>query len=461
MRKTLMGLVGVGVILNSPAFSYPAPKPPENGTVTGSLGQDFYAGGANVMQTRKDGVHIPNMSLSGGVISNTQIASGNYILGVPVTGDNTLTVCASGCQYSSPADAWDAAAKMVRYTSGTITISISDGVYDIPRSLFTEDADMGRVAVIGDTANPAGVILNFTATKGTNSAGFEAYDGGHIGMIDGMTISTPVDGTGALASTDSQGRHIWNNQSYGAGIAAYGGGIVQLGSHLQVDNFYYGLDADNNGVIDAPNGGVTVNISGDVNMMARGGGVIVCTPCTANGASDYTDPAVAILGSNFDAERGGSLLIDGSTGKWTLEAGLLGLTGGHIWAHNLKLTGASNNGDGVMIASNSTAELTGTTISGGYTNGIVVSGSSFALLTQMNISGNTGDGVQVDGGYATGSSVSVTNNGGFGYNIFHTGSGVFFDSFARATGNTGGVASVDAGGTLNGFNFAPASLNIQ
>jgi hypothetical protein len=63
-----------------------------------------------------------------------------------------------------------------------------------------------------------------------------------IGYTDGMTING-VGARSAETSTDTS----WNNQSYGAGIAATNGAYVGLGPHFAVNRFYYGVMADNNG----------------------------------------------------------------------------------------------------------------------------------------------------------------------------------------------------------------------
>ena len=123
------------------------------------------------------------------------------------------------------------------------------------------------------------VVINFTGIKGTNGGGFVADAGGIIGMIDGVTLN----GVGAQsAHTDTS--TSWYDQSYGAGIAASNGGVIHLGTHVTVNHFYYSVVADDGGVIDARGGGVTGTDAGDVNFMARGNGVIVCVPCTADRA---------------------------------------------------------------------------------------------------------------------------------------------------------------------------------
>lgn len=377
-----------------------------------------------------------------------------------ISSNTTWTVCASGCNYTNPLNAWNDAVHANIINNSTLTISISDGTYNIAGNFYTQTTETQHVHVIGDTADNSKVVLNFINTKGNNVSGFSAYDGGKIGLIDGVTITQASDGTGALASTDSSNRQIWNSQSYGAGIQAYGAGSqIRLGSHINVSYFYYSVVADNNGVVDAPSGGVTGEHAGDVNFMARGGGVIVCTPCTAAYASDYTDPSNT-LGSNYDAERNGSLYIDGSTGSNSLVNGLVGITGGAIWAHNTKWTGGLNGGgNGVSLWSGSHAELDTCNITG-YSNGADVTNASVGDFSGCTVTGMP-VGLNIDGGTITGSNLVITNNT-TGINVMHNGTGIFYNTWSNMTGNTTNY-SVESAGTRSpsGTTYTASSLDLQ
>ena len=379
-----------------------------------------------------------------------------------IISNTTWTVCASGCKYTSPLAAW-ADAVSANYANGAVlTISISDGTYNIANQFYTETPNTRHVQIIGDTADKSKVVLNFTNGKGTNYGGFEAYNGGAIGLIDGVTIQQPSDGTGALASTDSSGRHIWNPNSYGGGVLAYGAGSnIKVGTHVGINWFYYSMVADNNGGIDAPGGGVIGQNAGDVNFMARGGAVIVCTPCTAIGASDYTDSSNA-LGSNFDAERNGSLYIDGSTGKGGLVNGIVGITGGAIWAHNTTLTGGLNSGgSAISLWEGAHGEFAGCAVSGGYADGVSVASASFANINSCSITGNT-IGVLADGGRVEGGSVTITDNTSYGIQALHQGSVVMYSTYAKMSGN-GTNFSVQSAGTesTSGSTYSASSIDVQ
>lgn len=379
-----------------------------------------------------------------------------------ITSATTWTVCASGCKYTSPLDAWHAAEFANILGNATLTISIADGTYNISDQMFTASTSTQNVQIIGNTTTPANVVLNFTNTKGSNLSGVAAYRGGKVGYVDGVTIQTPTDGTGALASIDSSGRHIWNSQSYGAGIIAYDSGSnVTVGPHVVIHGFYYSMVADNNGGIDAPNGHVTMSLAGDVNAMARGGGVIVCNNCSATDASDYTNTAIP-LGSNYDAERGGSLYIDGSTGSKSLVNGVVGLTGGHIWAHNTTFTGSliSGSGNGAWVTGNSSAEFTGSSFSG-YLNGVDSMSGGQAFVDTTTLTGNT-NGAVADGGSVSGDGAIITNNTQYGVQALHQGHVTLYNAYANMTGN-GTNFSAEAAGTdsTSGAPYTASSIVLQ
>lgn len=378
-----------------------------------------------------------------------------------ITGNETRTVCASGCNYSRLLDAWHAALSSNFLNDAVLTIRISDGVYNVEDQFFTNTQKTKNVKIMGNIEHPEKVVLNFTHIRGTNLSGFAAYNGGQIGLIDGVTIQAPSDGSGSLAYTDSSGRHIWNPQSYGAGIQAYGAGSnISLGNHVIIRNFYYSLVADNNGGIDAPNGGIRMSVAGDANVMARGGGVIVCLRCSATDVSDYTDP-LNTLGSNYDAERGGSLYIDGSSGSKSLVNGIVGLTGGHIWAHHVILAGGLNSGgNGVGAWENSSIELTEAAIRG-YMTGIDARQGAFVDADNVAVSNNKADGMRIDGGRVDGSHVISKDNGGYGVNVLHQGIGHLYATRINLTGNAAGIAAVEAAGKIHGYEYQGASLILE
>ncbi|GBQ91493.1 hypothetical protein [Asaia krungthepensis] len=385
------------------------------------------------------------------------------LIGYQAVYSRVISVCRVGCDYTEPTSAYNAAVLQAHmmYGNNHVEVKIGDGSYNLNHNFVTSDAATSRVHIVGNQDDPTRVVLNFTNTKGKNLTAFLATSGGIFGLITGVTITQPADGSGAMASTDLAGRHLWNPQSYGAGVGAYGGGVVVLGKSIVIRNFYYSIVADNNGFIDVPNGnGVFLHDAGDVNAMARGGGTIVCLKCHASGASDYTDPKAAILGSSFDAERGGTLYIDGSTSEKTLEAGVLALSGGAAWAQNMTISKPLGRGPGALISGFSSVNLGGTKIFGYYIG--VNAQYGFVDVSHCTIDGSGATGIVADGGRVTGSSVTIMHSKQFGIQAIHQGNVVLFDTFARMLANGTNFAPSEAGvQRVSGSRYGASSIDVQ
>ncbi|GBQ88879.1 autotransporter outer membrane beta-barrel domain-containing protein [Asaia krungthepensis] len=410
--------------------------------------------------------NIANTSFVGRAVTNafSTIKANPALIGFQAVFSQNITVCASGCQFSDFTAAYNAAVLQAHlmYGNNFVEIDVGNGTYNINHNFSTSDPATARVHIVGNTSDPTQVVLNFTGTKGTNFTAFLANDGGIYGYMNGFTVTQPADGSGAMASTDSAGRHLWNANSYGAGFGAYGGGsTIVLGPQMIVRNFYYSLVADNNGFVDVPNGsGVYLYDAGDVNAMARGGGTIVCLGCHASGASDYTNPSVAILGSSFDAERGGTLYIDGSTSAKTLEAGLLALSGGAAWAHNMAISSPVGTGPGALISGNSAVELGGSSITG-FSIGVNAQ-YGFADISGTTLSNNSQAGVVADGGVVTGSNATIQNNTQYGVQALHQGRVTLFASYKNMSGNGTNFSAAPAGTTSgSGSSYTASSIDVQ
>lgn len=371
----------------------------------------------------------------------------------------TWKVCKLGCEFHNPITAWEKAKKSNFLNGLSIKIKIENGIYNVDDQFITSASNTSNVIIVGNIEDESKVILNFTRTKGNNGNGFAAFNGGIIGLIDGVTIQQPTDGTGAMASTNASGLHTWNEQSYGAGVWSYGSGSnISLGRHVTVKNFYYGISAQSNGSIDAQGGGIHVLSSGDINIVAAGGGVIVCTPCYANDASDITHPDKGVFGANFDAERGGTLYVDGSHGTKAYVAGAIAQSGGAAWFHNMTLIGEKS-GNGFNIILGGAAELTGSDVSN-FGIGVNVNGGN-AMLDNLISHENTGDGIVADGGRISGSNVSAQHNGGFGIHALHNGNVTIFKSLTKIFANKAGNAASDTSGEKNGFHHEASSVFID
>ncbi|QDH14217.1 hypothetical protein E3E12_08485 [Formicincola oecophyllae] len=351
------------------------------------------------------------------------------------------TVCPTGCAFSSPLAAFRDALGDPALAQGVITIHIQDGTYPVNDQFYVDNPWGGNIHLVGNTDHPERVVLVFNNIAGTNFNGFFATDGGRIGLIDGMTIN----GSGAQSAHSASGTS-WRLQSYGGGITARYGGKIVVGPHVSVNHFYYSLMADQGGIINAPSGHVTGTDAGDVNFFARHNGVLHCENCTADRAVDTTGGPV--LGCNFMAEEGGSLTVNGSVGSNGRVGGLCILTASHAWGHDLHLLGGlpDDNGQpqgwGLWATENGYAETYGSHVEG-YQKGVYVNDGAGLDLSNDVIANNVLAGVVADGGHVDGSHVTSTNNGGLGYQAFHQGRILVYDSRALSVGNKGGLAGAE------------------
>ncbi|MEZ7137240.1 hypothetical protein [Komagataeibacter sp. SM21] len=403
-------------------------------------------------------------TLTGASIDATSKVNGTAItspawLGFQTGYSSTITVCPAGCNYTTVSSGFGAALSMAHrlYGHGVVQLEIADGTYTETGQIYTTDPAGAFVNIIGDTANNANVVINFTGVKGTNAGGFVADNGGIIGLIDGVTLNA-VGAQSAHTATSTS----WYPASYGAGISAEHNAVIALGAHVTVNSFYYSVIADDGGMINARGGGVTGTDAGDVNFMARGNGTIVCTPCTATRAVDMTDPAVAVLGGCYDAERGGSLYIDGSTCTGANVAGVTALSNGKAWSHGVTVTGALRPQAtlGVWTTEGGMIEAQNSTITG-MNNGVVAGNGATIECNGCSITGSYGDGVVADGGLFLGTgTISQGSQTGYGYHALHQGTMHLFSVIANTTGNSLGSFETEGAGTGNGGSYTASTVSV-
>lgn len=370
----------------------------------------------------------------------------------------TLTVCPSGCAYSKISDGFTAALNAAHKTlnHSIIVLKIADGTYTETNQIYNNDPLGSFVKIEGNVSQPSRVVVNFTNVRGTNFSGFITSNGGILGSLDGVTLNA----IGAQATHTGQ-QTAWHEQSYGAGVSATSGGIIHLGRHVVINHFYYGVVADDGGVVEARDGGVTVTDAGDVAFMARGNGVISCPSCTARRASDMTSPDTARLGFCFDAERGGALHIDGSTCTGAAVGGVYALTNGKVWAHGVRISAPlTSQVIGIYALSGGAVEAQNSVISGMGT-GINAHDTGFIECDACVVEASAGDNITADGGTFVGSGVKSTNaKNGWGFHAFHQGVMRLYGVLSRTQGNARGPFSAESAGSRNGMPYTASSLFV-
>ncbi len=273
--------------------------------------------------------------------------------GVPHPLAATLTVCASGCEYTRIRDALSAA------NAGDI-ISVGAGTYKetltIPLSVTLTGAGARNTIIDG---NKGGTVVTVNAGATVAISGVIIQNGLTSGNGGGIYIASG----GALTLTNSM---VSGNVSYN--IAGGGGGLYNAGT-LTLTDSTLSVNAVYNG-----SGGGLYNV-----------GTLMLTDSTisSNKASGYGG------GGIFNS---GTLTLTSSTVA-TNTASFCGFGCG-----NIAFGGGIDNQGGKLTLTNST--LSGNTASGGYGGGIYNYQGTLAL-TSSTVSGNTanpGAGVVAGGG---------------------------------------------------------------
>ncbi len=369
---------------------------------------------------------IAQISLATGVLGTLPIAQVSNI----VSANTAMTMCASGCGFSSILDfaIW---VNTVTFTGNyLVTLNISAGTYpatgSYPTYVDMQGANWSHVQILGATASST--ILNFNNLNNANNPAFFARNGAALYFINHVTLN----GIGGRTGT-----HVWAANSAGAAFSVQGQASVHAGGDVVLNDFYYDVLADVGGYF-LGDAGVTGNRAGDVNFLARHTGVIHCEGCFANDAGDAPNN----LGFNFLAENDGVVWADGSTATAGLEGGFSASAGGAAWYHNVTVSGSGGPGlfaflGGIMFVDG--AHSTSNAIGMAAVTSGRISGST------LTISGNTGDGVRIDHGWYEGTAITSKTNGGYGFDVFDGSWGRFFSSASASTGNTSGLSYVDIG----------------
>ena len=176
-----------------------------------------------------------------------------------------------------------------------------------------------------------------------------------------------------------------------------------------------------------------------------------------------TDPSTAVLGEGFDAERGGSLYIDGSTCTNPNVACVIALSGGKAWAHGMTISSPlrPQSSYGLLATETGMIEAQNSVMTGMY-SGINAANGGAIECDSCTITGSYGDGVSSDGGIVWG--VGVSSQGsqtGSGFHAFHQGVMHLFNVVSNATGNKLGGFSVEPAGTESGIPYAASSISAN
>lgn len=369
------------------------------------------------------------------------------------------TVCSKRCDFTGPLEAWNAARRAVMFGQfASITIKVADGAYDVADQFYTDQSGTATVHLVGNVEAPRKVVFNFTKIAGTNLSGFVAERGGGVGQarapgVDGVTLN----GEGARTA-----RTVWENQSYGAGALALGSGSnIYFGPHVVVQNFYYGVLADQGGRFVGDGG--TFQNAGDSNLLARFGGVVQCLSCTlATAAHLFTNAygAAEVLGRNALAEGSASMYIDGSNATDAEVACISAHTNASVWAHGVVAQSCAKYG--AEAQQNGMIELGRSRITYSGVGAYADTGGRLNV-DGLELANNRFDGLNVNGGAATGSGLKSHDNAGYGVRVLNAGRAELYGANALLLRNRSGKVHVQqhVGCTGDGGGCVPASMLIM
>lgn len=246
---------------------------------------------------------------------------------------------------------------------GNVVIQVADGAYTVPSGILLANKFGNNVSLIGDVANPANCVLNFTT-----AGGFYLPWGDTWGVLNGFSIQN-TSGT-----------------KQGLGILTDGGVYSQVGPNIIVNGFYYGIAARNGGRINATgtsaSNAVVVTNAGDVGIWAFLHSYVSAEYAQVSGGADTANN----LGAGFAAEMDSNIDATGSSSTGNYLSGYSAISGSSIRAWN---TTASGNGGAVSSPPSAgyiVASMGAMEIFGGTTENNI--GYGYATDGTTQISGN-------------------------------------------------------------------------
>lgn len=313
--------------------------------------------------------------------------------------------------------------------TGSVNIQVLDGEYQVSESIKSRVCDYQNLSIRGNEDDCSKCILYINNVN--NNDGFLFDNGFGISWLNGFTIA----GVNGWLSDG-----VWNDECYGSGIRAIGGGSVVLGSSIYITKMYYGIRSMYGALISNETnprpdfgGGIKVSNAGDVAFHAYSASLKVnCAEAR------YTSHSKESLGFGFCAEAGGFLQCEYSISNDNYRAGFYSLTNGTVWAHG---TIANGNDYGILswgggIECNSIGDYI-SSFSQNTSAGIYCTNNGF-IGANKALCHNNGHGVFSDnGGIVDVTSLRSEDNNQNGF--FCTKNGVIsgFNSSARSNGNNG------------------------
>lgn len=239
--------------------------------------------------------------------------------------------------------------------NGIATIKVADGTYPISGSIILQHIDGTKCRLVGNAANPAACIIQFTG-GGFYSRG--TFTWGALGSygIDGFTIR----------STHWTSHGVWNDRNYAA-VSSEHGATIYVGKNVKIEKCYWGLQAKEGGNL-LFEGGSTFSITecGDGGIFAFKGATIRCFATSNSGTISLCADTANFLGSGVISEYSSIVHTEGMTVQNCAVKGFVANLGGNLLCRG---STAQNNGDDGFLAEDGGVVMADNCLSVGHTNG--------------------------------------------------------------------------------------------
>ncbi len=240
-----------------------------------------------------------------------------------------------------------------------VTIQVADGTYTYRSSVVLNHVFGARIRLLGNTQTPANCVLSFTG----DTDGLVALNGHRFGLIDGFKV------VGTWNGSTSPGFPGGVPARSKAAILARYGAFIRLGTHLETDRFYYGVEASQGSTVVAD--GVKVTNAGDGGFFSYSGSTIRAN----NAEASYCKDEGNNLGFGFIAEMGSVVYCNESFGHHNWRAGYFSNTNGSLFMIRGRLE--DNRESGMLLSKGSVAEAIRCVAKRNGTFGYMVEENSF------------------------------------------------------------------------------------
>ena len=191
--------------------------------------------------------------------------------------------------------------------NATVTIKVSDGVYNYSGPISIDHSDGMNVQIIGNVSSPSLVVLN------CSDSCFSIQDNKRVGFIDGMTlVGSSSSWTFGIRTQGHSWANIGNNiiiYDFHIGIGVENNSYALIGEAEVYSNVYQGIRVNGSSVVTSS---ANVRDNHDIGYSAIRHSVITLTD-TARSINNTTSGVRADIGSAIYADNPGTVISGNGT----------------------------------------------------------------------------------------------------------------------------------------------------